>query len=513
MSVIIYGCGEDAQKFLFAHPYIQVLLCVDEHPEIKEFCGMSVFSPDKLKEHFQSTILIFTHKVLVYKAIAEKLKSYGYQEFDDFMQAHLFQKKIALIWGNCHAEYLKKFLSYSPDFCSQYAFYDCAKLWEMKKEAIDPNIFAHCDLLVCQHITEENSLGKDFSSKKIEGMLRPTCIILKFPNMFGLPKFMFPQTNQENIYVAKRGGIKWYRDRWLDQLQDEWGNNTEQLCDSLFKTDISSIHLDELYNEFLTKMEIRESQCNIHILDYVLENLKKRKCFLDVEHPAKFVLDEIGNRILDYLNFSRMSQHPEFNFVYAHEVPVYPQIKTHFSMDFEENDIKKDNPSEKVENVYMDFREYIYQYIQVYRFEKRGVNKNTIPIFYRAFCFEPGEKGQWTEECSCGEICGRTQKKLRITAIKIRCDEEGSNLKYRIRTVTGWSQYSENGEVCGKESGSDYIQAIQIISDNGDVYGKVHMQTTGWGNWTKASVFLGEDGIPKRMEAFQLLMSRNDKMK
>ena len=504
MKIIIYGCSYEAEKFMKVNrDSIDVLYCIEDNLKISQFGGLPVYNSSKLKECPDALILIFTRNVGVYQKISSVLKSYGLTEFDNYIPAHLYGKKIALIWGNCHAGYLKLFLSYSKEFSDEYAFYDTKNLWDMKETDIDKNLFQHCDLLVCQQLREENSLGRSFSSAAVEKMLKEDCKILRFPNLFGLPKFMYPQTDRQNIYSARRGTHKWYRDIYIDELM-QTTDLTAELVDRLINKKIDTNQLDEALDTFWEKVRIREAQSNIHIIDYLEKHFTDMQLFLDLEHPSKLVLNEIGNRMLEYMNMKRLPADLQINNVYAHEVPVYPQVKEHFHMTWTDGDIKRDNQGEKMDVVYMDFSEYVRQYTIVYNRKSQ--------LRYSAYMEdkESTEIGKWVEVDPVSGICGSTGRALRLFAIKIEPQEyKMPSLRYTVyKSKSGWSDWKHTGEVAGNIiDRGDYITAIAIddTEDSSTLQYQVHLQNKGW----MPVVGLGEETQFKdaglRVEAIKIL--------
>ena len=79
-----------------------------------------------------------------------------------------------------------------------------------------------------------------------------------------------------------------------------------------------------------------------------MAHLGEEKLFLDVEHPSKGLLGEIGNRILEYLGYKRLDGSLVLPDVYAHEVFTYPFIKKAFHMKWKDGDLKADNQGEKL---------------------------------------------------------------------------------------------------------------------------------------------------------------------
>lgn len=279
---------------------------------------------------------------------------------------------------------------------------------------------------------------------------------------------------------------------------------TAELVDRLINKKIDANQLDEALDTFWEKVRIREAQSNIHIIDYLEKHFTDMQLFLDLEHPSKLVLNEIGNRMLEYMNMKRLPADLQINNVYAHEVPVYPQVKEHFHMTWTDGDIKRDNQGEKMDVVYMDFSEYVRQYTIVY--------KRKSQLRYSAYMEdkESTEIGKWVEVDPVSGICGSTGRALRLFAIKIEPQEyKMPSLRYTVyKSRSGWSDWKHTGEVAGNIiDRGDYITAIAIddTEDSSTLQYQVHLQNKGW----MPVVGLGEETQFKdaglRVEAIKIL--------
>jgi len=199
--IVLYGCSQWAENFIRSYPDVIIDYCMDDTLYGRSFFDYPIYRPaDKLEDLRSKFTLVFTDNIAVYERISSVFMKQGLSEFVHYIPYYLFGKKIALTWGNCHVEYVRSFLMYSKEFSSEYGFYQKKNLWDMKESDFDKNLFQHCDLLVCQHIREMNSLSETFSSMNVEKNLKKDCKILKFPNLFGMPRFLFPQTYMEHMY-------------------------------------------------------------------------------------------------------------------------------------------------------------------------------------------------------------------------------------------------------------------------------------------------------------------------
>ncbi len=509
-ELVLYGCGQETEKFILKHRNANIAWCIDEKLAGRNFGDYNVYKlEDKKNELNGKLILIFVSNPAVYTVIARNLKKLGRVEFEDFIPYNIYKKKIALTWGNCHVEYIRLFLSYSREFSEEYAFYPKKNLWDMKPEELDRNLFEHCDLLVCQHIRQENSLSSSFSSDNVEGMLKKDCKIIKFPNMFGLPVFLFPQTDLKDFYKNAIGNIKWYRDKVIDRCIANNITDPEKIYSAMCEEEFKDINILEKYMEFSRKLIDREKQCNIHIFDYISEHLADQKLFIDIEHPSKKLLGEIANRILEYLDYNRLDSELVIGNSYGHETLIYPHVKRCFNMVWKENDLKKDNAVEKMFPVYMDELEYIRQYCKVY--EKDCV-ENNISINYMLKVESENKNSEWQASKRDGEIAGTFGQRKACYAFKckLNCPQANVDVQYRVFfSQTGWTDYVPADEICGSDSSENYIQAVQLklTGEDADKYlikSSAHCQNIGWMKWVTDGEVAGVIDKKVRLEAIKI---------
>ena len=123
----------------------------------------------------------------------------------------------------------------------------------------------------------------------------------------------------------------------------------------------------------------------------------------------------------------------------------------------------------------------------------------------------------WQDEKYDGEVSGTSGFAKRIEAIKIELDKdlEGS-VQYKSLVQGGiWQDYRKDGEVSGTTGQAKRIEAIRIkltgnVSENYDIYYRVHVQSLGWLGWTKNDEIAGTNGYNYRIEAVEIKLTEKD---
>ncbi len=363
IRMILFGAGFDAEKFIINHKNENIDFIVDDDKKGFLF-DIPIIEPSYLKKiNKNHGLIVVTANKYKYYDIRKQLIEWGFIEFKDFIKDDLYQKKIAMIWGNCHVEYIKEYLKYNTDFNKIYSFYDMREIWVIKKEDISRDIFSYCDLLIYQPIQKFNMFGEEFSSDHIISLLPETAHKISVPNLFGLPKFLYMQydknklTKIDNVFVS-----------YGDKNIDSWIKAGISIETMIKKIEFDEIYKDyeihEAFNKFKKKLVHREKEWDIKISDYILYNYKKIKLFLDPFHPSKILLNEISKRLLKYMKFT--TEDYDINYEdYGFEMIVYPCVKKHLGIVYDDSDIKNDNQSSKLKKSYMDLKEYIREYVEL----------------------------------------------------------------------------------------------------------------------------------------------------
>ena len=137
-----------------------------------------------------------------------------------------------------------------------------------------------------------------------------------------------------------------------------------------------------------------------------------------------------------------------------------------------------------------------------------SVKAEEISINYTSFIQDKG----WINEVSDGEQSGTVGKAKRLEGLKINLSDPSlGNVEYITYLQSyGWEEsWKKDGEETGKIEKHKRIEAIKIrlkgeISNQYDIYYRVHSQTYGWLPWAKNGETSGTIGLAKRIEAIEI---------
>lgn len=147
-----------------------------------------------------------------YPEIKAELEKNDLIEFTDFEYYETYRKKVAIIYGNCHTRVIKAMLKSNEEFDRQYGFYPILQIQridKLNKGMMQSHAFEKCDLFLHGCIRKDNKYGEEFCSEMYIERLPKECKVVGFPNMYGLPTFLYPQVDYNTEYKLG-GGILSY---------------------------------------------------------------------------------------------------------------------------------------------------------------------------------------------------------------------------------------------------------------------------------------------------------------
>ena len=363
-EIIIFGAGAIGEKFIYQYFDKLHISYFWDNKKTGELLGYPIRRPQSLKNCFIIVTSVF------YLEIRNQLIQMGYCEFTDFIPYQIFQKKMAIAYGNCHIGSIKRYLEQHKEFDSEYGFYPFPMIYELKELDCEYiSVLQHCDLFLHQSIRRTNKYGEQYASEYMLQHLQKNCHIIAIPNLYGMPKYLFPQLDTTPRWQV--GTIcPYFIDRnvvmWLES-----GKSNLDIRRHIFRGGVyTSQQIIDMWELFLQKISEREKEWDIKVSNYIISNQKRKKIFCDVNHITSETAQEISLRILQYMNYKEQKSSiiPMMDDL---EVFVYKDVKEALGLEFQENSIRKWGKTNCFNTCNMDFDEYINQLCQFTRFSLR----------------------------------------------------------------------------------------------------------------------------------------------
>ncbi len=330
-----------------------------------------------LRHLHRPLVLLCTNRWKEARSAVEALAGEGYHEFEDVLQWHLYRRRIAIRWGNCHADYVADFLSRSRDFSETYAFYMMPSLWNLKSEAdIPEGLLERVELCIGQPVRNDNSIGPFASLGYVSAHVPTDTVVLTFANLRGLtlPLYVqFPQSLHDLLSTAYSRvpvqNFSWFRDSIIESfLSGHPDSGIDALFAAYMDADVDADSAASAYEERCASYRaVEDEQCTLKIFDFIDGHMATEQLFIDPEHPSHILLNEIGNRVLDRLGMPRIYPFRPVMSSYGHGCPMHPAVKRRMGYTWADMDIKGMNPAEKPDGSCMDIKGYVKAYIDVRR--------------------------------------------------------------------------------------------------------------------------------------------------
>lgn len=387
-KVILYGAGLAGEKFYWAYRKKYEIEYVLDRCCNRMFHNIPVYSfEEKKKDLYGHFVIVATDKENIYYEISGILRSIGMIELRDFISVQMVEKKLVVMYGNCHMIILEKYLQKQPEFQRRYVIkrYYIAEMDE-KERYPSNNVLAHCKILISQDIQNNNS----FKVPGVRDVIKKTsrdCINIIIPNLYGF-NFFFPQVsimdetvferhindNAINIDINQpQNHYTKYIVTWIIGWRDK---NIESALNLGSYSEIKEIiENKEIYSkeqivrnfkEQLGKLKQREVECSIKISDFIETNYKIQQLFFDPNHPCNVLICEKGKRILKLLNLKVKEDVIVDDALDEGELFIYGCVKKALEIVYNQEYIKQYRYKCTLHNHPLSLLEYIEEYLAWY---------------------------------------------------------------------------------------------------------------------------------------------------
>ncbi len=378
-DIILYGVGIEAEKFYcLYHAEFRIKYCIDRSGQ-KKFHGIEVYTLEEKIKELSNEYIVLTLYGESYKQVKKILEKNGLQEYRNFIQSAAINKKLVIVYGNCHmggiASYLRENCYFSKKFFVKY-FYGVMKEVPAKED------FDKCDVFITQDIRKNNECEM-LDSDTIKTLVNENCKVFVVPNLFGCNLFYPQYKKHNNHYINSHIGkdaidLEKFNDErrqfiidsiesmskndsYIDQAYQQ-GKTVEDIEKDIEEATVySQEEIIALFEKNLMKLREREKQCDIIISDYLVANYKTIQLFYEPEHPASIVIREMGKRILEKMEIQPIESEVEVG-IGVQEMPIYGCVKKVLGLMYEQPILRRQY-SMTLLNMPETLRDYITNYI------------------------------------------------------------------------------------------------------------------------------------------------------
>lgn len=369
-EIILFGTGKMAENFYMSNKNnLKIKFCLDNdnNKQGKTFYDMKIYSPYEKNINIDKYMIVIAS--MSYPSISIQLQRMGLKEFENFISISLADliynknKKLAIIYGNCHTKIIENYLAEYKYFSNKICFYPMPRIYEYNNlnfNSTSISVLKNCDLFIYQGF-QDGSYGKDLASNSILSILKKDCILIKMANVHGHAEAFFPQVvpNKNNAY-----GLFPHGDKNIDKLVSEKRNLNEII--SILREDniYTQQQISDNLSYQLEALVQRQKGCDIKIVDYIEQNYTKERLFNDLYRPTNFLLKEFARRILKYLNiyndeFESLEIKQDLS---TFKTPIYPSVAKHLKLEYKSDTGRV--PYGELYGKELSFNEYIKQYIK-----------------------------------------------------------------------------------------------------------------------------------------------------
>lgn len=283
--------------------------------------------------------------------------------------SRVFNRKISMIYGNCHMDVVRKYLFRSSEYLSEYITFVFPPIYDIEKsniDNIDESFLQEIDLLIYQRIERTNQFGVKWNTEDMMQRLKQGCRTVSVPNtiFYGY----FPQEGHRSNTILKNQ--KNFRpmftgDKFIEREFYESGSISETIEIIKKKDYLSASVIDKNLRKSIRMLELQDAWCDIKMTDYILENYKRIFLFTEPKHPINIFFKEMTQRILKYIeindSFSACEDLDKEDSLATISRLLYPAVKENLGLTFEVYDYYCDK---RITQQKLSFDEYVELYIR-----------------------------------------------------------------------------------------------------------------------------------------------------
>lgn len=368
--IILYGNRFETEKFLYQNRGLldSISYFIFDDCEEKICHGIPVYECSVLDRIADAFILVTAADEWQYFSIKKRLESTGKKEFEDFIWSRAYNKKIVVVNANCHGEAIISYLKLSKKFREEYFVYPLPQIQENYEGSITYALLSIADIYMHQDIRRGNSVSDNLSDEVIEQSLDKGTLNITIPNLVGMGNWMFPELKELDRVIKTKDEVVYvlYRDEILDNAVCNISGTVSEFAKYWSDFRYDDIVLDELWNMNKARLKTREKNWDIKVMDFIYANYKSVPCFVDANHPSKYLMKEIGRQTARILNLTDICDE-KYESNMGIPIPILPSVKAHFGLNFSvPRERKEDFFGQEVVDRNKELEDYVRAYLWWY---------------------------------------------------------------------------------------------------------------------------------------------------
>lgn len=223
-------------------------------------------------------------------------------------------KKNLLFCTNCQGGGIHKYLQDCEDFNNLYNV-DFIENWILLKTNDKSKYIEklkQCDILIYQPLKAKHGLLSTETENGLKSYLKPDCKLISFPYIYnsGLWPFFHHVSDEGEFYPGLSGFKITNKESILNLVEKKY---SKDYILKLYNDDKINFYYKKRFFDSLAILEENEKGTDIPISKFILENYKTKRLFLVKDHPTKYILVYIANKILEFLNIKYIIDDNKFD--------------------------------------------------------------------------------------------------------------------------------------------------------------------------------------------------------
>lgn len=362
-KVTVWGTGKAAREFYYQFRGKCEIVCFYDNDESKQGTNMYGIPVKKYSGMYLAKIVIASSFL---KEIVPQLLEAGLKPFEHFVLAKhfmgeidyedlrflsdrsaeyikgIFNKKIAVVYGNCQTGVLEAYLRKHKNFSNDYCIVHIPRVYEYACDLSsgkvleffvkDKAFLENVDLFIFQSVSRSNRWSEILNTDDILSKLSKNCQRVHILNLYFKGYFPQMQKNRRNICEdLQQFGLFTMGDKYIDRMLDDKEPVEEILREILREDFLTASEIEQNIKESLEELEFREKECDVKIVDFIKDYYREEQLFYFPSHPNEKLMLEYMNRIIEYLGYSRRNISQKdylmlFGSLKGIDMPIYPSV-------------------------------------------------------------------------------------------------------------------------------------------------------------------------------------------